>query len=151
MIQARVIYEKIGYPDYLDGDNMTKLEEDYAEVRNRKASVPRSRSPRRILSDPWTIRQLPTVGILSDPIIGNRRYPTLSGDFRQSDPTTSDTRNRQLPTPGNPSDPVGSTHFRKSDPAGSTIFRQPKKSVTDPDKLPVFPLCANHYTKIKFT
>jgi hypothetical protein len=27
--------EKIGYPDYLDDDNGTQLEKDYAEVRNK--------------------------------------------------------------------------------------------------------------------
>ena len=33
MRQARAINEKVGYPDYLDGDNVTQLEKDYAEVR----------------------------------------------------------------------------------------------------------------------
>ncbi len=32
MIQAQAIRDKIGYPDYLDGDNMTQLEKEYAEV-----------------------------------------------------------------------------------------------------------------------
>jgi hypothetical protein len=31
-IQAQAIIEKIGYPDYLDSDNVTKLENIYAEV-----------------------------------------------------------------------------------------------------------------------
>lgn len=35
VMQARAIDVKIGYPDYLDSDNMTKIEEDYAEVRDR--------------------------------------------------------------------------------------------------------------------
>lgn len=30
--KAKAISEKIGYPDYIDGDNMTKLENEYAEV-----------------------------------------------------------------------------------------------------------------------
>lgn len=36
MRQARAIKEKIGYPDYLDDNNMTKLDEVYAEVRHNR-------------------------------------------------------------------------------------------------------------------
>jgi hypothetical protein len=32
IIQARVIKKKIGYPEYLISDNITKLEEDYHKV-----------------------------------------------------------------------------------------------------------------------
>jgi hypothetical protein len=32
IIQVHAIDEKIGYADYLDSDNVTKLEKDYAEV-----------------------------------------------------------------------------------------------------------------------
>jgi hypothetical protein len=39
MAQARAINEKIAYPDYLDGDNMTQLENEYAEVQHTNASV----------------------------------------------------------------------------------------------------------------
>lgn len=31
-LQAHAINEKIGYPDFLDGDNMTQLENEYTEV-----------------------------------------------------------------------------------------------------------------------
>ncbi|CAF5064598.1 unnamed protein product, partial [Rotaria socialis] len=31
--KAEAIDEKIGYPDYLAGDNMTQLETQYADVR----------------------------------------------------------------------------------------------------------------------
>jgi len=31
-IQARAMKEKIGYPDYLENDDVMKLEKDYAEV-----------------------------------------------------------------------------------------------------------------------
>jgi hypothetical protein len=36
IIKARVIGEKIGYPDNLDNDNLTTLEKDYAGVRQNK-------------------------------------------------------------------------------------------------------------------
>jgi hypothetical protein len=36
VLQALEIDEKIGYPEYLGSDNVTELEEDYAEVRRKK-------------------------------------------------------------------------------------------------------------------
>jgi hypothetical protein len=36
VLQALEIDEKIGYPEYLGSDNVTELEEDYAEVRKNK-------------------------------------------------------------------------------------------------------------------
>jgi len=39
MMQARAINEKVGYPDYLDGDNVTQLEKDYAEVREKETTL----------------------------------------------------------------------------------------------------------------
>jgi hypothetical protein len=39
LIKALAIDEKIGYPEYLGSDNVTELEEDYAEVREKKRSV----------------------------------------------------------------------------------------------------------------
>jgi len=35
VLQALEIDEKIGYPEYLGSDNVTELEEDYAEVRKK--------------------------------------------------------------------------------------------------------------------
>ena len=34
-LQTRATRAKIGYPDYLQSDDVTKLEKDYAEVRYR--------------------------------------------------------------------------------------------------------------------
>ncbi len=34
ILQAQAIDQQIGYPDYLASDNNTKLEEEYAEVKN---------------------------------------------------------------------------------------------------------------------
>ncbi len=36
MIQVHAMDEKIDYPAYLNSPNMTKLEQDYAEVRETK-------------------------------------------------------------------------------------------------------------------
>ncbi len=40
LTQAQAVLGKIGYPDYLDSDNLTKLESIYAEVRYRHALYP---------------------------------------------------------------------------------------------------------------
>jgi hypothetical protein len=37
LIKAQTIVVKVGYPDYLDSENMTKLENIYAEVCYRNA------------------------------------------------------------------------------------------------------------------
>ncbi len=38
LTQAEAVLGKIGYPDYLDSDNVTKLESIYAEVCYRHAT-----------------------------------------------------------------------------------------------------------------
>jgi len=35
LIKASAIDEKIGYPEFLGSDNVTELEEDFAEVREK--------------------------------------------------------------------------------------------------------------------
>ncbi len=39
LIKALAIDEKIGYPEYIGSDNVTELEEDYAEVREKKNQI----------------------------------------------------------------------------------------------------------------
>ena len=37
--KALAIDEKIGYPEYLNSDNITELEQDYAEVKENKKNI----------------------------------------------------------------------------------------------------------------
>jgi len=39
LIKALAIDEKIGYPEYIGSDNVTELEEDYADVREKKNQI----------------------------------------------------------------------------------------------------------------
>ncbi|CAF4972759.1 unnamed protein product, partial [Rotaria magnacalcarata] len=39
---ALAIDEKIGYPDYLNSNNATQLEEDYAQVKQKNLNLKRS-------------------------------------------------------------------------------------------------------------
>ena len=107
--------------------------------------------------------------------IGSYRIPGQSDDFRLSEscrirlsetdsilhfPTISDSRIRQLPTLGtNNFRPQGTRRIHPFPTVESCRIHYfpiaernltPKKSVIKRDKLPIFPLCANHNTKIDF-